>query len=331
MRSFERHRSVRVVRNDTRGIVARRTSCGHLSRIDERAGGIRACLRCRHNFDSGSIFLHGVRVELHAQMFWVELARKYLYPEEMPAIAGLDADIPEAHRVPVSRDVLLPLQQTGSHLAVPGGTLVVIRGQYDGYRKEKDVAKNSDVETFCALRLFIDSWRWQGVPWYLRSGKYLAENATEVLVELKPSPQSLFADSEPSTGRANYLRFRISPDSAIALAARVKIAGKDFIGEQRELYLSEERPGQEAPYERLLGAAMSGDGALFTRADFTYPLPPGLDDVHVAPLLCAGIIGFRSLRVAGTEHGERVGLLALEAPQVRRLRSCNPGTAKSML
>ncbi|MBB6143783.1 glucose-6-phosphate 1-dehydrogenase [Silvibacterium bohemicum] len=143
----------------------------------------------------------------------------------------------------------------------------IVRGQYDGYRKEKDVAKNSDVETFCALRLFIDSWRWQGVPWYLRSGKYLAENATEVLVELKPSPQNLFADSEPSTGRANYLRFRISPDSAIALAARVKVAGKDFIGDQRELYLSEQRPGQESPYERLLGDAMRGDGALFTRED----------------------------------------------------------------
>ena len=74
----------------------------------------------------------------------------------------------------------------------------LVRGQYAGYRKEPDVAKNSDVETFCALRLFIDSWRWQGVPWYLRSGKYLAETATEVLVELKPPPQRLFADSAPS-------------------------------------------------------------------------------------------------------------------------------------
>ena len=143
----------------------------------------------------------------------------------------------------------------------------VVRGQYDGYRKEKDVARNSDVETFCALRLFIDSWRWEGVPWYVRSGKYLAASATEVVVELKPPPQSLFSDSEPGIGRANYLRFRLSPDSAIALAARVKIAGKDLVGERRELYLSEERRGQEAPYERLLGAAMSGDGALFTRED----------------------------------------------------------------
>jgi glucose-6-phosphate 1-dehydrogenase len=143
----------------------------------------------------------------------------------------------------------------------------VVRGQYVGYRNEQDVAKRSDVETFCALRLFIDSWRWDGVPWYLRSGKYLPDTATEVLVELKSAPQRLFADSKPLTGRSNYLRFRISPDPAIALAARVKLAGKDFVGEQRELYLSEERSGDEPPYERLLGDAMAGDGALFTRED----------------------------------------------------------------
>jgi glucose-6-phosphate 1-dehydrogenase len=143
----------------------------------------------------------------------------------------------------------------------------LVRGQYTGYRKEPDVATNSDVETFCALRLFIDSWRWEGVPWYLRSGKYLAETATEVVVELKPPPQRLFADSAPATGRHNYLRFRISPRSAIALAARVKRAGNDFVGDQRELYLIEEQPDEESPYERLLGDAMAGDGALFTRED----------------------------------------------------------------
>jgi len=143
----------------------------------------------------------------------------------------------------------------------------LVRGQYTGYRKEPGVAKNSDVETFCALRLFIDSWRWAGVPWYLRSGKYLADTATEVLVELKPPPQRLFADSAPSAGRANYVRFRLSPGAAIALAARVKLAGKEFVGEQRELYLFEESPGEEAPYERLLGDALTGDGALFTRED----------------------------------------------------------------
>ncbi len=143
----------------------------------------------------------------------------------------------------------------------------LVRGQYAGYRNEPDVAKNSDVETFCALRLFIDSWRWEGVPWYLRSGKCLAETATEVLVELKPPPQRLFADATPAAGGANYLRFRLSPSSALALAARVKRAGEEFVGDQRELYLVEEQPGEEAPYERLLGDAMAGDGALFTRED----------------------------------------------------------------
>jgi len=143
----------------------------------------------------------------------------------------------------------------------------VVRGQYAGYRKEPGVAKDSDVETFSALRLFIDSWRWEGVPWYLRSGKYLAETATEVLVQLKPPPQRLFADSAPASCLANYLRFRLSPNSAIALAARVKRAGKEFVGDQRELYLLDEQPGEETPYERLLGDAVAGDGALFTRQD----------------------------------------------------------------
>jgi glucose-6-phosphate 1-dehydrogenase len=141
----------------------------------------------------------------------------------------------------------------------------LVRGQYAGYRKEPGVAKNSDVETFCALRLYIDSWRWEGVPWYLRSGKYLAETATEVLAELKPPPQRLFADSAPTSSRANYLRFRLSPGAAIALATRVKVAGKEFIGDQRELLLLEETTGAQLPYERLLTDAMAGDGALFTR------------------------------------------------------------------
>jgi len=143
----------------------------------------------------------------------------------------------------------------------------MVRGQYAGYRQEKDVARNSDVETYCALRLLIDSWRWDGVPWYLRSGKYLPSTATEILVELKAPPQKLFADAAADKDHANYLRFRLSPNAAIALAARVKLAGQEFIGQQRELYLLEEQAGEETPYERLLGDAMQGDGSLFTRED----------------------------------------------------------------
>ena len=93
----------------------------------------------------------------------------------------------------------------------------MVRGQYNGYRQEDDVAKNSDVETYCAVRLFIDSWRWDGVPWYLRSGKYLPATATEVLVKLKPPPQKLFADAAAATGKGNYLRFRLSPNAELSL------------------------------------------------------------------------------------------------------------------
>ncbi|PXW88390.1 glucose-6-phosphate 1-dehydrogenase [Nitrosomonas sp. Nm84] len=143
----------------------------------------------------------------------------------------------------------------------------VVRGQYTGYRQESGVAENSNVETFCAMRLHIDSWRWEGVPWYLRSGKFMAATAAEVLVELKPPPQKLFDDSAAPNERANYLRFRLSPNSALALAARVKHVGKEFVGDQRELFLLDEQPAEETPYERLLSDAMAGDGALFTRAD----------------------------------------------------------------
>jgi glucose-6-phosphate 1-dehydrogenase len=172
---------------------------------------------------------------------------------EPPAFQGFDAVHGEKAKVFQS---MRPLQPDD-----------VVRGQYDGYRDEPGVAKDSDVETYCALRLFIDSWRWGGVPWYLRSGKCLPETAAEVLVELKPPPQRLFDDAATTGDRSNYLRFRLSPNSAVALAARVKRAGHEFVGDQRELYLTEEEPGGKSPYERLLGDAMAGDGALFTRED----------------------------------------------------------------
>ncbi len=143
----------------------------------------------------------------------------------------------------------------------------LVRGQYIGYRDEKGVAPDSDVETFCALRLFIDSWRWAGVPWYVRAGKLLPGSVVEVQVQMHPPPQQLFDDSGPSGGRANYFRFRLQPAAGIALAARVKRPGKEFIGVQRELYLGEEEPSSMSTYERLLGDAMVGDDALFTDVD----------------------------------------------------------------
>jgi glucose-6-phosphate 1-dehydrogenase len=193
--------------------------------------------------------------------------------------AGCLRDVVENHMFQVVALLAMEPPTSRSFGAVHGETADVlqamrplkrgdlVRGQYAGYRREPNVAGHSYVETFCALRLSIDSWRWEGVPWYLRSGKYLAQTATEVIVQLKAPPQRLFADSVSPGGGADYLRFRLSPNSAIALAARVKRAGTDFVGEQRELYLSDEQPGEESPYERLLGAAMAGDGALFTRED----------------------------------------------------------------
>jgi len=143
----------------------------------------------------------------------------------------------------------------------------VVRGQYEGYRAEKGVAADSDVETFCAARLFIDSWRWAGVPWYLRTGKFLATSAAEVIVRLQRPPQRLFDDGEPTREPPNYIRFRLQPTPAIAIAARVKRPGKGFVGEQRELFLCEDEAGEEPTYARLLGDAMAGDGALFTSQD----------------------------------------------------------------
>jgi glucose-6-phosphate 1-dehydrogenase len=164
----------------------------------------------------------------------------------------------------------------------------LVRGQYAGYRQEAGVAENSDVETFCALRLFIDSWRWEGVPWYLRSGKCLAKTAAEVLVQLKPPPQKLFADSASAACDANYLRFRLSPVSAVAIAARVKHPGKEFKGDQQELCLVEEHFGRESPYERLLHDAMIGDDTLFTKREAVEASWTALDPVlktypHVLP------------------------------------------------
>lgn len=139
----------------------------------------------------------------------------------------------------------------------------LVRGQYRGYRDEAHVEPDSDVETYCALRLHIDSWRWEGVPWFLRSGKNMACNAAEVLVQLKAPPQKLFEDAGAATARPNYLRFRFSPRAEVALAARVKRPGKQYVGDQRELLLLNAAADSDSPYERLLGDALAGDRSLF--------------------------------------------------------------------
>ncbi len=148
----------------------------------------------------------------------------------------------------------------------PLGVGDILRGQYLGYRDEPGVAHDSDVDTFCALRVQIDSWRWGGVPWYLRAGKCIPVTACEVVVRLKAPPQNLFDDAARGE-EANTLRFHLSPRSTIALTARVKRAGKEFVGDQREFTLLEEEAGEQSPYERLLSDAIEGDSALFAHED----------------------------------------------------------------
>ncbi len=139
----------------------------------------------------------------------------------------------------------------------------VVRGQFVGYRDEPGVAADSDVETFAALRLEIDSWRWDGVPFFIRAGKRLPLDATEVVVQLKRPPLTKLAP-----GRGNTIRFRLSPDLRITLGARIKVPGQGLLSEPTELALVHRPEGHEmSAYERLLGDALSGDPTLFSRQD----------------------------------------------------------------
>lgn len=138
----------------------------------------------------------------------------------------------------------------------------VVRGQFRGYRDEKGVASDSQVETYAALRLHIDTWRWSGVPFYIRTGKCLPITSCEVMVTLKPPPLSVF-DSVPIR-ESNYFRFRLSPEMIISTGTRVKKAGEAMRGEPVEL-VARHRPAREKlAYERLLGDAMRGDASQFT-------------------------------------------------------------------
>ncbi|MEO8211591.1 MAG: glucose-6-phosphate dehydrogenase [Myxococcales bacterium] len=145
----------------------------------------------------------------------------------------------------------------------------VVRGQFRGYRGEPGVAKDSNVATYAAVRLHVDSWRWEGVPFYVRAGKSLAQTVTEVTVELKLPPQVVFAEAAASCG--NTVRFRLSPDVAITLDALAKRPGAEMVGNSVSLTVTElaeqGSDGRMGAYERLLGDAMVGDATLFARED----------------------------------------------------------------
>jgi glucose-6-phosphate 1-dehydrogenase len=141
----------------------------------------------------------------------------------------------------------------------------IVRGQFRGYLDEKGVAPNSKVETFAALRLDINSWRWQGVPFYIRAGKSLPVTATEVVGRLRKPPTEIPAEILHS----NYLRFRISPDVSIALGMTVMGPGEKLAGQPAEMIAVKPPDAEEmSAYERVLGDAMAGDATLFAREDY---------------------------------------------------------------
>ncbi len=164
-----------------------------------------------------------------------------------PGGAGVDAQREEKVRL---LEHVLPLEPAN-----------VVRGQYRGYRSAPGVAPDSTVETYAAVKLFIDSWRWSGVPVYIRAGKCLAVKSTEVFVEFKRPPRDVFRESVPAG--SSHVRMRISPDMAIGIGMRVKLPGEQMAGRNVELTLTS-RAGEGAPpYQRLLSDAIRGEAELF--------------------------------------------------------------------
>jgi glucose-6-phosphate 1-dehydrogenase len=145
----------------------------------------------------------------------------------------------------------------------------LVRGQFRGYRDEPGVAADSQVETFAAVRLHVENWRWAGVPFLIRAGKRLPVTATEVLVRLRPPPQRVFSGFAFSESAPNHFRFRLGPEVEIALAAQIRASGDvpAGVGDTVELFACRDRRGMIDAYDRLLSDAMAGDALLFARQD----------------------------------------------------------------
>jgi glucose-6-phosphate 1-dehydrogenase len=141
----------------------------------------------------------------------------------------------------------------------------IVRGQFSGYRKEKGVAADSQVETFAALELEIDSWRWKGVPFYIRAGKCLPVRCAEVVVRFR-QPPTMYQEFNLAP---NYFRFRISPEITQAFGMNVIAPGEDTVSRSTEMIASRQpRADEMDAYERVLGDAMAGDATLFAREDY---------------------------------------------------------------
>jgi glucose-6-phosphate 1-dehydrogenase len=191
--------------------------------------------------------------------------------------AGAIRDVVQNHMLQLVACMLMepPTGSTPEPVRDAKGTLLkavrtlrpedIVRGQYQGYRDEPEVAADSTVETYAAVRLLVDTWRWAEVPVYIRAGKCLPVTACEVVVRFRRPPFSPFGENLVDT--PNYLRFRLSPDILIALGTRVKRGGEAMTGEPVELEVLRSTLHALKPYERLLGDAMVGDATLFARQD----------------------------------------------------------------
>lgn len=146
-----------------------------------------------------------------------------------------------------------------------------VRGQYEGYRDAPDVADGSETATYAALELYIDNWRWRGVPFYLRSGKALREKATEIVIQFKGTPHNMFPIPDDYSIRRNVLALCIQPHEAIHLRFETKVPDTDIdmrsVDMEFEYELAFGKDSTPEAYERLLLEALDGDATLFTRAD----------------------------------------------------------------
>jgi glucose-6-phosphate 1-dehydrogenase len=181
----------------------------------------------------------------------------------LQVIACLTMDAPRSGQPEAMRDEKARLLKS----IVPLDAASVVRGQFVGYHDEPGVAADSKVETYAAVRLHVDNWRWVGVPFYIRVGKCLPLTSTEVRVELKPPPRSVFGEALAGAGRSNYLRFRLGPDVAIALGVLSKTPGETMVGNEVELLAAQNTGDEMEAYVRLLHDAMKGDATLFARED----------------------------------------------------------------
>jgi glucose-6-phosphate 1-dehydrogenase len=212
-------------------------------------------------------FVESVRITM-AESFGVE-DRGSFYEE-----VGAIRDVVQNHMLQILSFLAMEPPSTAYHESVRDEKVKVfqmirplqpadlVRGQYRGYRSEKGVDPRSEVETYAAVRLRIDSWRWDGVPFFIRAGKRLATTSTEALVTLRRPPLTKLCPSG-----TNYFRFRLSPDTTIAVGVRVKRAGAESETEPTELQVVRSSAQERDAYDRLLGEALEGDATLFARQD----------------------------------------------------------------